>query len=161
MDPAEREDRIRRYGEGPARLAQALSRVPEAARRWRPAPGRWSVHEIVCHCADSETSAALRIRLLLAEAKPTIQGYDQDAWAARLDYHAHPLDTALRTVEAVRANTLALLLRQPREAWSREGTHTESGRYTAEDWLSIYSEHLEKHVAQIEGNLAAWQAEGR
>jgi tRNA U34 5-methylaminomethyl-2-thiouridine-forming methyltransferase MnmC len=161
MDAAEREDRIRRYAEGPARLARALAKVPEVARQWRPAPGRWSAHEIVCHCADSETSGSLRIRFLLAETEPTILGYDQDAWASRLDYHAHPLEPALRTVEAVRANTVALLRRQPPEAWSREGRHTESGRYTAEDWLTVYSEHLEKHSAQIEGNLAAWQAAGR
>jgi len=161
VDAAEREDRTGRYAAGPARLAEALAKVPEAARQWRPAPGKWSVHEIVCHCADSETSGSLRIRLLLAESEPTILGYDQDAWATRLDYHAHPLEPAFRTVEAVRANTAALLRRVPAEAWSREGRHTESGRYTAEDWLTIYSEHLEKHAAQIEGNLAAWQAAGR
>ena len=44
-----------------------------------------------------------------------------------------------------------------RRAWRREGRHTESGRYTAEDWLLVYSEHLEKHDAQIERNLAAWR----
>jgi len=161
MDAAERDDRIRRYEEGPARLAQALAKVPEAARKWRPAPGRWSAHEIVCHCADSETNAALRIRYLVAEPAPTILGYDQDAWAARLDYHAHPVEPALRTVEAVRAHTVALLRRLPPEAWAREGRHTESGRYTARDWLVVYSEHLEKHAAQIEANLAAWEAAGR
>ena len=161
MDPREREDRIRRYAEGPARLREALARVPEAARQWRPAEGRWSAHEIACHCADSETNAALRIRLLLAEPAPTILGYDQDAWATCLDYHSHPLEPALQTVDAVRANTAALLRRLPEPAWEREGRHTESGRYTAEDWLVIYSEHLEKHAAQIERNLAAWEAEAR
>jgi hypothetical protein len=158
METAEREDRIRRYAEGPARLAAAFAKVPEEALQWRPGPGRWSVHEIVCHCADSEASGALRIRLLLAANEPTLLGYDQDAWASRLDYHAQPLEPALRVVDAVRANTVGLLRRQPAEAWRREGRHTESGRYTAEDWLTVYSEHLEKHSAQIEANLAAWRA---
>jgi len=158
MDASERESRIRRYAEGPARLKQALDKLPEAARPWRPGPGKWSAHEIVCHCADSETNAALRIRYLVAESEPTIVGYDQDAWAGRLDYQAHPLEPALRTVDAVRANTVALLRRLPAEAWRREGRHTESGRYTAEDWLVVYSEHLEKHAGQIERNLAAWEA---
>ena len=158
MDPSEIEDRIRRYAEGPAGLKRALAKVPEAARQWRPAPGKWSAHEIVCHCADSETHASLRIRSLVAEAEPTILGYDQDAWAGRLDYHAHPLELALQTVDAVRATTVALLRRLPPDAWLRAGRHTERGRYTAEDWLVTYSEHLEKHAAQIERNLAAWEA---
>ena len=75
----------------------------------------------------------------------------------RFEYHGHPLDAALALVEAVRANTAALIRRLPDEAWAREGGHTESGRYTAEDWLQIYAAHLEEHARQIECNLAAWQ----
>jgi hypothetical protein len=152
----ERDDLIRRYAEGPARLKAAFEKVPAQARKWRPAEGRWSAHEVVCHCADSESNAALRIRYLLAEKDPLIVGYDQEEWARSLDYHAHPWEPALATVEAVRAHTVALLRRLPDEAWSKTGKHTESGRYTAEDWLRIYAEHLEKHAGQIERNLAAW-----
>jgi hypothetical protein len=154
----ERQKKIEAYAQGPARLKQALAKVPENARKWRPGPGKWSAHEIVCHCADSETHAASRIRIILAEKEPLILGYDQDAWARTLDYHEHPLDLALGTVEAVRANTASLLRRLPESAWSREGKHTESGSYTAETWLTIYSEHLEKHSRQIERNLAAWES---
>jgi hypothetical protein len=65
---------------------------------------------------------------------------------------------ALAVIEAARTNTVALLRRLPERAWSREGRHTESGRYTAEDWLRIYAVHLEEHARQIESNLAAWHA---
>jgi len=111
----------------------------------------------VCHCADSETNAYVRIRLLAAEkSEPTILGYDQDVWALALDYHAQPMEPALAVVEAVRANTVPLLRRLPEGAWSRRGRHTESGPYGAEDWLKIYADHLEGHAAQIEGNVKAW-----
>jgi hypothetical protein len=76
LNAQEREDRIRRYAEGPSRLKVAWSKVPEKARQWRPGPGKWSAHEIVCHCADSETNAALRIRYLVAEKDPLVVGYD-------------------------------------------------------------------------------------
>jgi hypothetical protein len=46
----------------------------------------------------------------------------------------------------------------PEDAWQRVGRHSESGRYGAEDWLTIYAEHLEVHAAQIEANVAAWRA---
>ena len=71
-----------------------------------------------------------------------------------------PLEPALATVEAVRAHTVALLRRLPEAAWAREGTHSQSGRYSAETWLEVYAEHLEKHARQIERNLAAWEAKG-
>jgi hypothetical protein len=161
LTAAERESRIQRYEGGPALLKTALAKVPEQARQWRPGPGKWSVHDVVCHCADSETNAYTRIRFLVAEDSPVIQGYDQQRWAQRFDYHSLPLAPALATVEAVRASTAALLRRLPDAAWAREGTHSESGRYTAEGWLEVYAEHLEKHSRQIERNLAAWDAAGR
>ena len=154
----EREERIRRYEAGPARLKDALTKVPAEAMKWRPGAGKWSVHEVVCHCGDSEANGALRIRYLVGEPDPLIVGYDQARWAEVFDYHDAPIGPALATVEAVRANTAALLKRLPEKAWSVSGRHTESGSYTAEDWLQIYSEHLEKHSGQIERNLAAWQA---
>jgi hypothetical protein len=33
--------------------------------------------------------------------------------------------------------------------WAREGTHSDSGRYTAEDWLKIYAAHGHEHSQQI------------
>ena len=155
----ERESLIQRYADGPAKLKAALAKVPPEALQFRPAPGEWSAHEIVVHCSDSETNAALRIRYLAFEKEPTIMGYDQEEWARAADYHAHPLDVAMQTVEAVRANTAALIKRLPESAWSKSGRHSEhADPYTAERWLAIYAEHLEEHARQIEANLAAWKA---
>jgi len=158
LSGTEREALIQRYADGPARLQAALATVPAAAVQWRPEPGEWSAHEVVVHCADSETNAAARIRYLTAEVDPVILGYDEAEWARRFDYHDHPLEPALALVEAVRANTLALIRRMPEGGWQRVGRHSESGRYSAEDWLTIYAEHLEGHARQIEANVAAWRA---
>ena len=158
LDRHEREKLIAQYAAGPARLRAALATVPGVALQWRPKAGEWSAHEVVVHCADSETQAASRIRVVVSEKEPLIQGYDEAQWARDFDYHAHPLDVALATVDAVRANTTALLRRLPDVAWSRVGRHTESGRYASEDWLTIYAEHLENHARQIEANVTAWKA---
>ena len=156
MTPAQREERIQQYARGPFRLRSALGRVPDAAVKWRPGPGRWSAHEIVCHCADSELNAAARLRYLVAEKEPVVLGYDQDEWARVFDYHTHPLEPALLTVDAVRANTVPVLRRLHDSMWGREGRHTEAGRYTVLDWLRTYADHVEKHSRQIERNLEAW-----
>jgi DinB superfamily len=157
LDEAAREALVSKYAEGPARLRAVWVSVPEGARQWRPATGKWSAHEIVVHCADSETNAAQRIRYLLSEKDTIIVGYDQEAWARDFDYHAHPVELALQTIEAVRANTTALLRRLPAAVWSKAGRHSEHGRYSAEDWLLSYAAHVHNHSAQIERNLLAWQ----
>jgi hypothetical protein len=157
MTPAERRDLIARYAAGPDLLVAALAEVPEEALQWRPGPGKWSVHEVIVHCADSETNAHGRIRTLVAEQDPVIQGYDQDAWARKFDYHARSLGAALVTIEAVRANTVPILESLSDEEWAKMGTHTESGPYGAEDWLRSYGTHLEVHAAQIRRNVEAWK----
>jgi hypothetical protein len=152
----EREALVETYARGPQRIREALARVPAEARQWRPGAGKWSVHEVVVHCADSESNAALRIRYLLAEREPLIVGYDQDAWARLFDYHAQPLEDSLAATDAARGRTVPLLRRMTEADWTKEGRHTESGRYTPEDWLRIYAAHLEGHARQIERNLTAW-----
>lgn len=117
---AEREAFLDRFERGPGLLRQAWDEVPAEARNWRPAEGKWSAHEVVVHCADSEAYGHTRIRLVLAEQDPLIVGYDENVWARTFDYQAHDVDLAFRTVEAVRANTLFLLRRLPDEAFGRE-----------------------------------------
>src|SRR5205814_8357995 len=123
LDRAKRQALIDQYAAGPARLRAALASVPAEALRWRPAPKEWSAHEVICHCADSETNSYSRIRFLVAEKSPSIQGYDQDNWASVFAYHHLPLEPALAVVDSVRATTAALIRGLPDEAWTRVGTH--------------------------------------
>ena len=161
MTPAERDDCIRRYEAGAGLLTAALASVPPEALQWRPAPGKWSVHEVIVHCADSEANSHMRIRYLVAEPNTTIVGYNEARWATAMNYHAHPLPLAMTTIAAVRANTVPLLRRMTPEEWSRTGKHTESGVYGAEDWLRSYADHLEIHARQIRRNLEAWKQAGK
>ena len=156
MSPEQRRPLIDQYATGSGRLERALAAVPAAALQWRPGPGRWSVHEIIVHCADSETNAHMRLRYLVAEPDPLIVGYDQDRWATELDYHAHPLPLALATIRAVRANTVPLLQRLTESQWQRAGRHTEHPTFGVEPWLRAYGEHLDVHARQIARNMEAW-----
>lgn len=157
LDAAARKPFLDRYRTGPDLLKQAWEEVPVEARAWRPGEGRWSAHEVVVHCADSETYAAIRIRLLLAEPEPLIVGYDENVWARRFDYSASDPELAMHLVETVRAHTSTMLAHLPDEAWGRLGRHTQSGPYGTDDWLRSYGEHLEIHAAQIRRNLEAWR----
>jgi hypothetical protein len=149
MKPEERNELIAKYRAGYEEVTDALREFPAESLTKHPLPGKWSACEIVHHLADSETTSALRLRLLLAEDRPVIQGYDQDQYAIRLRYNERNIDPALDAFRAARAVTTQLLELMSEEDWAREGVHTESGRYTAEDWLRIYAAHAHNHAAQI------------
>jgi hypothetical protein len=155
----ERDAFLARYERGPSLLREAWDELPPEGQRWRPAEGKWSALEVVVHCADSEAYGHTRIRLVLGEAEPLIVGYDENAWARTFDYQNHDVELAFRTIEVVRANTVALLKRLPEPAFGKVGRHSHSGSYTDADWFRIYAEHLEVHAAQIRRNRAAWFVE--
>jgi DinB superfamily len=148
MDRATRDALVAKYKDGYAEVASALEGVTDAQLDRRPAPGKWTAREIVHHLADSEMTSAIRLRRLLAEDRPLIVGYDQEEFARKLHYD-RPIPTSLEAFKAARATTWAILDRMTEGEWAREGTHSESGRYTVVQWLQIYAEHAHNHAAQI------------
>lgn len=144
----ERQKLIEKYRAGYAAVADALQKVTAEELDFKPDPKRWSVREIVHHLADSEMTAAVRLRLLIAEDRPTIHGYDQDEFARRL-YYDRPHESSLELFRLSRLSTVEILDRLTPAEWVREGTHTEAGPYGVEAWLKTYAEHAHKHARQI------------
>lgn len=149
MKQQERNELIARYISGYEEVIDALRDFPEELLMSHPLPGKWSAREIVHHLADSESTSAIRLRRLLAEDRPVIQGYDQDQFAKRLRYNERDMAPSLEAFRAARATTTQILKLMTEADWSREGEHTESGRYTPEDWLEVYAAHAHNHAAQI------------
>lgn len=159
MTPAERQQLIKQYELGFDEVERALADFPHAQLTARPIPGKWSACEIVHHLADSEMRAAIRLRQLLTEDRPVIQSYDQELYAARLNYNARDIAPALEAFRSARATTAQLLAHMTEEDWAREGTHPEHTHYTAADWLEIYAAHAHNHAAQISRLREALKAE--
>ena len=149
MTADERRALIERYKAGYAEVAAALDGFPQAQLAAHPIPGKWSAAEIVHHLADSESQSATRLRKLLVEPFPVIQGYDQDEWTRALRYSERPLEPALALFRAARDTTAQLLDLMSDADWRRHGWHTEAGAYHAERWLEIYAEHAHGHAGQI------------
>jgi len=158
MDHARRQALIARYREGYAEVARALEGFPAQDLTARPFPGKWTAAEIVHHLADSEMQSAMRLRKLLAEPHPVIQGYDQEAWAVRLHYQERPIEPALAAFRAARETTAQLFEHMSDEDWRHLGWHSESGSYHSERWLEIYAQHAHGHADQIRRLRAALSA---
>lgn len=149
MPSVEREELIRRYREGPQLLEAAVEGLTDEELDRRPQDGGWTPREVVHHVADSEMTSAIRLRRLVAEDDPVIQGYDQVEFARRLHYGERAIGASLAAVRSARETTASILEHMTEAEWNRAGTHTESGAYGVGDWLAIYAAHCHDHAAQI------------
>jgi hypothetical protein len=149
MNPEERQQLIGQYKAGFDEVSRCLADFPQNLLTAHPISGKWSAAEIIHHLADSETISGHRLRRLLVEDRPVIQGYDQDQFAEQLRYNEREVAPALEAFRAARATTAQLIDMMTEADWHREGTHSESGSYSAEDWLKIYAAHAHNHAAQI------------
>jgi hypothetical protein len=149
MTPEQRRTLIETYRAGHAEVAAALDGFPADQLTAHPIPGKWSAAQIVHHLADSEGQSATRIRKLLVEAHPVIQGYDQDEWANKLHYEQRPIEPSLALFRYAREATCQLLELMSDEDWRKHGWHSEAGSYHAERWLEIYAAHAHGHAGQI------------
>jgi hypothetical protein len=139
---------IERFRTGMADLEDSLAGATDADLD-RPQPaGEWTARQVVHHLADSESMAYIRLRRLLAEDDPIIDGYDEPEWARRLHYD-RPIEGSVAVVRAVRIASLQLLEALTPAEWQRTGTHSESGPYSVDRWLRIYAGHTHDHAAQI------------
>lgn len=148
MKQAERDALVAQYEDGYRVIVAAIGGMVEGEIDAREAPGEWSPREVVHHLADSEMTAAIRLRRLIAEDRPVIEGYDE-AEFARVLYYDRPIADSLVAFKAARDTTAQILHRLTAAQWAREGTHSSSGRYSVEDWLRIYAAHAPDHADQI------------
>jgi hypothetical protein len=90
------------------------------------------------------------MRLILAQDRPAITGYDQDLWADRLGYDAADPQEALEQFAVMRRANLRLLERATPDDLQRAGVHAERGEETLEHLRRLYAGHDILHLRQIE-----------
>src|SRR5262252_109931 len=86
--------------ETPQALADLIRPLDDKALGASPAPGKWSIREILAHLADCEVVFAFRLRQTVAQEHHTMQPFDQDAWAKQ--YSGYGAQEALATFTTVR-----------------------------------------------------------
>jgi hypothetical protein len=138
-----------------ARIEKLLQGVPRAKLRKRPAPGKWSVAEILAHLADNELVRSYRIKSILGLPGTAIAAYDQDRWAESQDYSRRDPKISLRVFRVLREADLALLKSLRPEQWKQSGIHAERGEESVESLLRIGAGHDLNHIMQIEAILKA------
>ena len=136
----------------PAALKAALRGVPRKLLLFTPAPGKWSILEILCHLRDMEREGYLeRYTRILAENEPRLPDLNGDALAIERDYRGQKAGDVLRDWARLRRESLRLLKKSKPEQWRRAGIHETAGRLTIDDLVVRHAVGNDTaHLAQID-----------
>jgi uncharacterized damage-inducible protein DinB len=135
----------------PKEIAAAVSGLPPATLRYKPAPEKWSILEILGHLADIEIVYAYRLRQMLADEKPVIAPMDQDAWARNLGYMDTPAPELVALYGLNRHHNLRLLRRLKPTDLEKSAFHPEHQKdVTVARLIEMMAGHGTNHLVQIE-----------
>jgi hypothetical protein len=137
---------LERYAGGAGMLAAAIQDLTRADFLATPVPGTWSIQQIVIHLMDSDLIASDRMKRIIAEENPTLVGFDESAFAAKLFYDKLDPLVAAEVFQKNRELTAVILRSLPAGAFERVGMHSERGALTLGKLLTTYTEHLEHHL---------------
>jgi len=132
-----------------ATLQAEIAGIDDATLRRPEKPGKWSIMQVIQHLADSEVVYRYRMRKILAQPTPEIQGYDQDLWAANLKYNEMDLSEALEIIRVLRVANLKMLRGLNDTQLERYGMHNERGPESIRRILQMIAAHDILHLNQI------------
>jgi len=151
MTDHELREKIDAIERGPALVAAAATGVDERTLRYKPAPDKWCILEILGHLADIEVLYGYRLRLMMADREPTIAPIEQDDWARNLGYMEGAPSDFLAAYQTARRANVRLLRRLEVTDLEKGAFHPEKGRkVTLEELIGMMVIHDPNHAGQIE-----------
>jgi hypothetical protein len=134
----------------PEILRGLLASVTEEQTEWKPAPGRWSIAEILEHMSHVEGHGfRLRAERMMKEENPVLEVYDQEALAADGQYSGREAEDSFDHFEEQREDNVVWLTALPARVASRSAQHQELGKITLGQLLNDWAFHDLGHIRQI------------
>jgi DinB superfamily len=136
----------------PQRLGDLIKNLQPGQLTKSPAPGKWSIRDILCHLADCEIAFAFRLRQAIAETNHVIQPFDQEKWAG--PYAHFDAASALTVFSALRDWNRKLIATVPPEGYAKPLIHPERGEMTFRTVVETMGGHDLNHIEQIESLIS-------
>lgn len=134
------------------RMLREMTRDCTAQAATPPAPGEWSIVEVVRHLVEGDRDTFLpRLRRMLAEDRPVFPVRRPP------ENDAADLATLLDVFDRARADVVKILGGLDSTAWSREGVSPSRGPLSVETYAASTVEHDTEHLRQIQDVRARLQ----
>ena len=135
--------------------ADRLAKLDEATARGRPAPGKWSIQEILGHLVDSAVNNHQRFVRAQQVDSLTFPKYEQDAWVSLQGYNETPWGELIELWRLANRHLAHVIRRIPDE---QLGTMCHIEPYdpmTLEFLIEDYLVHMQHHLRQIDRQSGA------
>jgi len=151
MTQAELQKHLDDAEKSPKQIAAVVSGLPDKTLRYKPAPDKWCILEILAHLADMEILYAYRMRQMIADKEPVLAVIDQDDWARNLGYTEELSAELVALYGLNRYHNLQLLRRLKPEDLEKSAYHPELKKdVTVAEYVEKMGGHGANHLQQIE-----------
>jgi hypothetical protein len=136
-------------------LVSLVSGADGPSLRREPGFREWSAATTLAHLADAELVYAVRLRMVVADDKPLLTAFDENAWAERFGALDPDPRESVQRWRTVRESNVRLLESLAPAEWDRTGMHQERGVMSVAAIAKLLTEHDKGHLDQIRAALAA------
>jgi hypothetical protein len=147
MDQSRVIDRLERNADVFRALFQG---TPADELRWKPAPEKWCLLEVICHLYDEEREDfRARVKHVLETPEAPMPKIDPPAWVIERKYMEQDFNAMLDKFIAERARSITWLrgLKDPK--WTNAYQHPTVGPVSADLLLANWLAHDLHHIRQI------------
>ncbi len=141
----------------PAKIAGLIRGLSPRQLGKSPAPGKWSIQEIIRHLTDTEMVMCCRARWIAFEEQPTLVPFDQNKWAGGAGREKEPLAETIERFRLLRRSQVRLFRAASKRDFERAGFHPERGQVTLQEQLETLAGHDLNHLGQIQRLAAQWK----
>lgn len=141
---------VARFSDNGNTIVNLVSGLTPEQSRWKPAPSRWSILEVLNHLYDEEREDfRKRIELLLKNPEEPWPSVDPEQWCIERRYNDRDLTESIERFREERRLSVAWLRELDAPNWMASHTHPELGVLRAGDLLLSWLVHDYGHMRQI------------
>ncbi len=153
---------IARVPEGPvldflakqlAEYKRLLAKVSDEAATAAPAPGKWSIKQVLGHLCDTERVQAYRALRFARGDASELRGFEQDDYVREAHSNSRSVDDLLTELESIRKASIALFGSLPPQAEKRSGI-ANGNAVTVRAMAYITAGHAQHHLEGLKAGLA-------
>jgi hypothetical protein len=122
-----------------------LRGISDERSRYRYAPGKWSIREVVGHLNDTERVLAFRALWFARGFDSPLPSFDENVAARHAAAGERSLDSHIEEFRSVRSSTLDFFRDLPPDAWLRRGIASDNP-FTVRALAYIIAGHVIHHA---------------
>jgi DinB superfamily len=103
-----------------------LKHTTDTAAATPPAPGEWSIKQVVAHLSDTERLFSFRALWFARGEQSALPGMEPNPWVAITNANARTLSDLLAEFDQVRATSISLFANLDTAGWQRRGSASDN-----------------------------------